>query len=202
LAERGGAKAGPEAQQPLSALMRKATQSLHERVEAALPWMHRAVTPEEYALHLRRLWPLVAATEAALAPWLSQLAQLCSDERLLQRRAPLLQQDCQALGLQAAPFGAFPTLACSSLPNAVGCWYVLGGSRLGGQVIYRRLRDQVATAAAPALRYYAACCPSDGGLFRKFLAAVDRQADLARHRDEVVDGAVTTFTHWYNGLTH
>jgi heme oxygenase len=181
--------------------MREATQSLHEQVEEALPWMHGPVTSQAYGTHLRRLWPLVAATEGALAPWLPHLVRLSQDERLLQRRAFLLQQDCQTLGLEAAPPGAMPPLACSSLPHAVGCWYVLGGSRLGGQVIYRRLAGHLPQAAETSLRYYAACCRADGGLFRHFLAAIDRRADLARHRDEVVEGAVTTFTHWYHGLT-
>ncbi len=186
----------------LSQQVRQATARLHERIEAVLPLMQAGLTLGAYLEHLQALYPVVCTMEQALLPYRHELTTLMGDAGALADRSHLLRQDLAALPgfLPPVAHGPQAAFACSSLPFAVGCCYVVAGSKLGGQVIARNLARTLGLNAAQGLAYYGACRPTDGRLFRRFLSAIDGQQDLAKRSPCVIRGAVATFTLWYRAL--
>jgi len=117
----------------LRARLRTATAPLHERVDAAFAGFgfdH----PGGYRQFLRAHSRAIVSLEVALEK--AGIAQLLDDWPARIRRHALLA-DLKELG-SPAPV----PLPAPELPNSASCWgaaYVLEGSRLGGQVVARRL---------------------------------------------------------------
>lgn len=121
--------------------LRSATHALHQALDQNLPLAHADATLADYAMHLcvLRDW------QAALTPWLSRTGQTQAPLALI--TADLV--DCAAAGVSVLP-PAVPDL--TQLKQAddgseAFCWgmaYVLEGSRLGGQMLYRRLKEPLA----------------------------------------------------------
>lgn len=183
----------PSTRGPLSQALRAATRDLHDRLEDALPLMGEGLTRAVYCAHLRALFPAVAATERVLAPWHTSLVTLTGDLLPLRPRAHLLRADLLALEGQSPPQQALPWQPSPSLPHAVGCWYVVSGARLGGQVIARRVAWALGLQGSMGLAYYGACTRGDGQRFRAFLRAIDALPHLEQHHEQVVMGARDTF---------
>lgn len=190
----------PLAPMPLSACLRAATRALHDRAEALMPLLQHDLTCERYLQHLQALWPVVYATEMALAPWHADLLPLVGDRLALQPRAPLLRSDLHALAPQGQLAAGVVPQASPSLPHAVGCWYVLAGARLGGQVIAQRVTAALGLRESMGLAFYGACSRGDGTRFRAFLRAIDSHPDLAHSRQQTIFGATETFERYCRAL--
>ena len=120
--------------------LRQATQVLHARLDSRLPLGREAPTITDYATHLcvLRDW------HHALGPWLSRTASTGS-LALLDRDI----EDCPPCQFSAAYLRAadLAVVLQADDGSAFFCWgiaYVLQGSRLGGQVLYKRLRERLA----------------------------------------------------------
>lgn len=120
--------------------LRVATQRLHQTLDRGLPLAGPAPGLMDYALHLcvLRDW------EAAITSWL-QRTGAGSDSLFLIR---LDLADCASTDLPSALPRLSPEPVRARDDGSLAfCWgmrYVLEGSRLGGQVLWRRLRDRLA----------------------------------------------------------
>lgn len=138
-----GKQAGPDAVQAL----RTATRRLHETLDHGLPLARPDAGLSDYVLHLRviRDWQL------ALAPWFGRTASDTASS------LELIKRDLQD-AVADSPTATLPPVDTAAVKAAddgsdAFCWgmaYVLEGSRLGGQVLYRRLQ---APLAPHPLRY-------------------------------------------------
>lgn len=125
---------------PVQAL-RSATRDLHDALDRYLPLSQADADLADYAMHVcvLRDW------QAALRPWLLRATQ--SDSPLDLITADLA--DCAAAGT-GFPQPATPDMAAlhkTDDHSEAFCWgiaYVLEGSRLGGEVLYRRLQPKLA----------------------------------------------------------
>ena len=155
--------ASSTSRQPLEALridpvvaLRSATHALHEQLERSLPLGRLTATLADYCTHLtvRRDWQQI------LGPW---LARTTLDPAAMD----FLEQDLidclvppSIHALDAPPALPAPDLAALRRlgdGRAGFCWgiaYVVEGSRLSGQVLYRRLAQQL---ALHFLRYLSQC---------------------------------------------
>ena len=127
--------------------LRTATAPLHERVDAAYAAFEFG-QPGSYAHFLRAHSRVLGNVEVALEQ--AGIAQLLDDWPSRVRRHAL-QADLDALGI-AGPV----SLPAPPLPDLASCWgaaYVLEGSRLGGQVLARRLHQFDPTAPTGYLRH-------------------------------------------------
>jgi heme oxygenase len=151
-----------------------------------------------YREHLERLHGLWAPLEAELARLLPVLPpELRASERW---KLPLLVKDLEALGHDAASLARLPRATrlpqLTGLPEALGCFYVLEGSTLGGQLILRHLQRHFAAASAGGFAFFRAYGEEVGPMWRAFGAVVSGASAAAASEDfdaRVVRAAQDTF---------
>jgi heme oxygenase len=156
------------------------------------------LTLEDYRRHLEALHGFFAPLEAELARMLSGLPP---ELRAIERwKLPLLVKDLEALGHDAASLARLPRATwlprLTGLPEALGCFYVLEGSTLGGQLILRHLQRHLAGAPAGAFSFFRAYGEEVGPMWRAFGEVVSRASATAASEDfdaRVVQAAKDTF---------
>ncbi|MDA7418901.1 biliverdin-producing heme oxygenase [Xenophilus arseniciresistens] len=166
--------------------LRRATAAHHAEVDAALPLSKPSPSLADYHAHLQ-----------LLAQWVALLQALPLDEPRLAREAAALADDiaeCERLlGLPSKMPEAFlGTPGPGAIPDgfAWGVAYVIEGSRLGGQVLYRRLAD----ALAPhPLHYLQGAGAQTGAHWRHFLEALRAALDTPERVQAACQGAVWAF---------
>ncbi len=157
--------------------LRDETAVAHRRLEDELdllsagPGRFRAVLEGFHGFH--RVW------EPAMGTVIGERARLA-----------VLERDLQGFGLTAAQIAALPrcheasTLA-QSPAGALGSFYVMEGSTLGGQVISR-------APGAAGLGYFNPYGGETGAMWRRFRSWLEAQA-APLDQAEIVAGAVATF---------
>ena len=148
--------------------LRAATRESHETLEARLDVLGRMATLEGRKALAERFHALHAGMEAALAPHLEEVPDL---DFAVRRRTPLLQADLKALDAQATDPIRIDTVG--SRAEALGFFYVLEGSSLGGRVIGKQ-----AAARGLDMRGMSFLNPygeRTGEYWKGFLAVLDRE---------------------------
>ena len=167
--------------------LRDATQVDHRRLETRVDILTRIATTDGRRALVQRFHGLHAEAEAALAPWLADLAGLEFDAR---RRSVQLAVDLAVLDGDP-PSKPEHALAVTSVSEALGRMYVLEGSTLGGQVIRRAVE-----ARGDGMRGLSFLDPYGervGERWRAFLAVVDRHVRAPEDMEAMVGGAVAGF---------
>jgi heme oxygenase len=123
---------------PLARHLREATRDAHRDAEAAFDLDSRTASRREYARLLLALHAFHSCAEERLRAvdgWdaLGPPVDLAARER-----AALLEQDLAHLGVPVPSPAAVTLPSLDSLLAALGCLYVLEGSRLGGALVARR----------------------------------------------------------------
>ena len=114
--------------------LRDATREAHERLETRLDLLAALSRPEARPGIAARFLAHHRAEEADLAPWLEPIKGLSFADRL---RSDGIARDLVELGgLEVAAQEPFPP---TSLGEALGRFYVVEGSTLGGRVIAKAL---------------------------------------------------------------
>jgi len=168
------------------AALRTATHALHEQMDHSLPLSRANAVLADYAAHLTVLrdW------QRALAPWLTRAI---IDPNAL----ALLEQDLSDCSAQAHALLALPVPDLTALRQVDDgrdgfCWgivYVVEGSRLGGQVLYRRLSQQL----APHPLRYLGQRGKTGASWPDILACLRTQLEARPERQSACNGAVAAF---------
>lgn len=162
--------------------LRSATDPLHEELDAALSRLNLS-DPADYARFLKFHARTVPAIEQELAH--SGLGEIV-DGWCKTRRGEALRQDLAALG------EAMPTPASAPLIQgkaaALGTAYVLEGSRLGGQILQRRIGESM---PANFLNH-----PSGVGPWKHLIAVLDRHLYSDDLVSEAKDAARRCFA-WF-----
>ncbi|OAX53450.1 biliverdin-producing heme oxygenase [Xanthomonas graminis] len=184
---------GSAAQLTASRLLREATAQQHlavEQLPAMRALLHDSLSVPDYVQVLRRHHAVLAGWEQRESAWLHASGD--ADWRY-QPRSPLLEQDLAVL--RATP--PLPAPAPPA-PDACNCWgmlYVVEGSRLGGRLIARRLRQTLADAA-PALTYFE-LGHTDAACWRRFQQRLEQALPTPQSRQAAVDGARAMFAHFH-----
>ena len=170
--------------------LRLATGHLHQILDQNLPLARANPTLEDCRSHLR----VLSSWQLALTPWLSRvlrnewsLALIAQDLAEFPdgrniNQPPSSQQ--QQLGLDA-----FRRIDDGSTAFCWGIAYVLEGSRLGGQVLHRRLSP----ALAPHPLRYLSNTPASGCSWPVMLAALRKNLDSQSAQVSGCKGAVAAF---------
>lgn len=169
--------------------LRRATAHLHERVDASVPLAGASPTLADYRDHLQ-----------LLQAWTSALRRLPADAARLDAQEAALLQDlaecARLLGVDDArttPPPAAPAIAPGSASAAAFGWgiaYVIEGSQLGGQVMYRRLAE--ALAPHPLAYLQGAGCGT-GARWNAFLAELRAHVATPAEVEAACAGAVEAF---------
>lgn len=160
--------------------------------------MDPGLTREHYRHHLEALYGFYVPLEALLD---SILTELLPELRAAERwKLPLLARDLRALGHDAASLVQLPRATSlpqlSGAPEALGCFYVMEGATLGGQLILRHLQRYFTGAPVGDFAFFRAYGEDVGPMWRAFGQAVTRASDEAasEHFDaRVIQGAKNTF---------
>ncbi len=177
--------------EPLLERLRAETRPAHARLEARLRLLDPGLDRAGYAWYLERF-------HGFYRPWERRMAALLAepgffDER---RRLPAIAADLRALGLSAAEIAALPD--CRDLPSfetraaALGGLYVTEGSRLGGQVIARRVAGNLGLAPDAGIAFFASRGADPARLWRDFRAKLAREVAPDDH-DAAIAAAQATF---------
>jgi heme oxygenase len=160
--------------------------------------MEPGLTPEDYRRHLEALHGFFAPLEAALARVPQGLPpELRASERW---KLPLLVEDLEAFGHDASSLSRLPRATrlppLTGLPEALGCFYVLEGSTLGGQLLLRHLRRHFQGVPVGGFAFFRAYGEEVGSMWRAFGDVVSRASATAASEDfdaSVVRSAQDTF---------
>jgi heme oxygenase len=167
--------------------LRAQTGAAHQALEDGIDLERRLGHPGGRAAVVRGFHRLHAAGEAVLAPWLSSVAELDFTAR---RRAQTVADDLTALGVAPASQALAPEI--DSLGRALGWFYVLEGSSLGGRAIHKGLTTRGHDLTG--LSFFDPYGETVGARWRDFTAVLDRETQSGRARSEdIVQGACEAF---------
>ncbi|HEV2557809.1 MAG TPA: biliverdin-producing heme oxygenase [Microvirga sp.] len=180
---------------PLSLQLRAETAAAHRATETSVGLPGTIAGRDDYRACLIRFLRLYRPLEERLCEF-SDWPHWGID---LQDRphAARLVDDLGRLGVRAedlpdAPAEALPAL--STFAHALGALYVLEGSTLGGQLIFRRLLAAEIEGVAEACSFFNGRGAATGPLWRSFREALDAfGAAQPSQNPDVVEGAKRTF---------
>jgi heme oxygenase (biliverdin-IX-beta and delta-forming) len=173
------------------ALLRSRTQDAHSALEAQLGLLEQPASIESYVSLLSRFLGFHLV-------WEQDIKTFPALERELETRSRIrqLRHDLKALGLTELEIGAVPlcrdahSLATDEA-RALGSFYVLEGSTLGGQLITRHL-SSADWLPAEGLCYFNPYGSRTGEMWRSFRRWLESQAQHHAAND-IVAGARATF---------
>lgn len=182
------------AQPEIITALRTATSEAHARLEADIDLFGRVAELDGRRDLVMRFHRLHATVEPAVEAWLADLPDLAFARR---RRSGEVGRELVDLGLVVPTPPPLPPVA--SLGEALGWWYVLEGSSLGGRVIHRTL-----TGEGKDLRGLSFLHPygsATGDWWRRFVEVLDeadrREPDI---RPAVVAGGIAGFRYAHEVL--
>lgn len=189
--------AGDDRVPAIVAQLRTRTAAQHRHIERnrlARFLLDGSVTTAGYTAVLARFLGFHAAIEPQIAASLGRTADFAA---LRWQRTPALEHDLAALGLEPVAVAALPR--CTALPaiattaDALGCLYVLEGSRRGGRVIVRRVAACLPLGAAAACGYFGSAGADAAATWRALCASLDGASRSAEGARAIVTAAVATF---------
>ncbi|MBO1537559.1 biliverdin-producing heme oxygenase [Pseudomonas sp. OA65] len=181
--------------------LRTETAELHVALEKRLPFFSPKLDLDLY----RRLMVAYYGFYQPLEQRLHRLALIPTGlDQSLRIKLPVLRADLTALGLDDAVIEALPI--CQALPRidsraaALGVSYVLEGATLGGQILRRRVAEQLGLDAASGAAFLNVYGELTGRRWKDFLQYLDDR-NLGEARTlEVTRAAKATFTHFEHWL--
>jgi heme oxygenase len=176
---------------PIVALLRSRTRDAHSALEEQLGLLDQPASTEYYARLLLRFLGFHLVWEQGLQAFPALARELKTRSRLQQ-----LRHDLKTLGLADAEISRVPL--CSDAhcvttdeARALGSFYVLEGSTLGGQLITRHL-SSAPGFPAQGLSYFNPYGVRTGEMWRSFKRWLEIQAEHHAVND-ILSGARGTF---------
>ncbi|RDI13384.1 biliverdin-producing heme oxygenase [Flavobacterium sp. AG291] len=174
--------------------LRKATSQSHTNLEA-LPIsssiMNPKVTNAEYALYLDLMHDVVKDAEENIFPALKDIVTDL-DER---NKTHLLEEDLKTLGLTkkdvANPLS--DSLTNPSKAFAMGVFYVIEGSSLGGRVILKNISAALGHDIENGAAYFGGYGGQTGSYWKNFLAQLTQYESQSNSSEEIIAGADYAF---------
>ncbi len=180
---------------PLSLMLRQATQSLHQQVEAALGLPGAIRSLSDYTRWLSRFYQFYQPFEgrlAAFVEWPSAGVDLAE-----YGKAASLRLDLAALGVAPEELAVADAASLPVLPHfasAFGALYVVEGSALGSQYILEALRPLLGEAIVGADTFFRGRGPETAGHWQRFRALLDSYGAHSPDRAQLaIEGASATF---------
>lgn len=168
--------------------IRLRTQHLHAQLEAAVDLSSALASRDAYGQLLLRYLTIYQPLEDQLSRLPAHLRTLIQHPQ--RSRVRLLLDDLQALGISTP--GSLPFLVPSllSINQVLGTLYVVEGSALGGQIIYRLLQRRLQLDHTAGAAFFYGEGDQTGAAWQHFL-------ELLQHNvsdpEQAAAAAVTTF---------
>lgn len=174
--------------------LRKATAPLHGQLEA-LPVSQSILAPEvsiqEYLRYLDLMHDVIVDVETTLFPILSTEINSLNERR----KTSLLERDFEVLGFKKQKklrLTAFSEQV-NSIGFAMGVFYVIEGSSLGGRVIYKHIHKVLGLNADSGAAYFSGYGELTGMLWKEFMTELVTHGQKNHNGDEIIAGANYAF---------
>ena len=172
------------------------TQASHASLESRVDLPQRLQNPSAYRALLEAFYGIFSPLEAEIARSFSEIALWLPDIASRMRTASL-RTDLRVLGNlcpEALPCSPVPPLR--SLPEQLGCLYVLEGSTLGGQIIARQIASQLHYTPENGCSFFAGHGAEVGPMWNRFREAIGSFSVAhpdAETQDQIISSANATF---------
>jgi heme oxygenase len=183
------------ARAPILTRLRADTADHHASLEAHLPLHASNLSRATYHALLLRFWGFYAPLEERLLAGPLQ-PQPAFDYRA-RRKTPKLQQDLHALGDTPEQLSRTPQCTelprLSTLPQVLGCLYVVEGASLGGQLIARQVQASLGLGHDTGAQFFGGYGVDTGRHWRATGALLTDMALALDQDDAIVASANDTF---------
>ncbi|WP_310572017.1 biliverdin-producing heme oxygenase [Gemmatimonas sp.] len=185
----------PSARSPILQRLRAETALRHAEMEAALPLHNGQLTRATYQALLLRFWGFYKPLEQRLH--LSALYAQPNFDYGARLKSPKLEHDLHDLGitsdmlLRAPQCRELPVV--TTLPQLLGCLYVIEGATLGGQVITRQLQANAGLLPHAEARFFNGYGADTGPHWKATGAFLTERAEAVDQDDAIVASANDTF---------
>ncbi len=179
--------------------LKSETRPQHDKIEEvgfSDKIMSGQLTLEEYKLLVINNYRMHKLVEGALEqmPEIKDLEGLDFDSR---KKTALLAEDLRSVGLNPDDYNTDDiNLDLSNFHKAMGTYYVLEGSTLGGSVISRKLatNENLANAGLKEFKFYGCYGDMVGPKWKAFQQVLVNVAADEAAEDKMVQGAAATFS--------
>jgi heme oxygenase (biliverdin-IX-beta and delta-forming) len=168
--------------------------ALEKLVRPCLGFDGASASQQNYRVLMQRFWGFYAPLEETLWARDWNFENYRAAER---RKTPLLQRDLSALG--SAPHEQKTLVRCADLPalnsraQVLGCFYVLEGATLGGQIIARHLRKTLDIGPENGGAFFASYGENIGPMWQNFRVLITSQVIHEKDCRLAIDTAQQTF---------
>lgn len=175
--------------------LKQATRSYHDAIEKELDLFNRTVSCDDYAFLLSQFFGFYAPLEARLE-LVAGLTDVVRDFSA-RRKTLLLRLDLADLGYDLEQVEVLPRCAdlpaLESIPQALGCLYVMEGATLGGQVISRHLQQNLGIDGNCGGHFFSSYGASVGAMWRGFGDALQAFCSASQSEEIIIRSACGTF---------
>lgn len=181
------------------AILRERTRELHMQLETSVDLGTALDSVQSYSQLLLRYLSVYRPFEYLLKQQDAAVIEVVSQS--YESKVALLERDLQALGVDggASSLAAPPMLPrLNDLDSVLGALYVVEGSALGGQIIYRQLQQCLGLDADTGAAFFYGSGPQTGAVWKRFTVLLERHALRA---EMVVDAAAAMFRAFEQGLS-
>jgi heme oxygenase len=173
-----------------SAAIKSATAGAHAKTEKALIYQIKRIQTElQYSKLLGCLYAFYAPVELLFESWVKPVL----DDYEERRKSNRLLQDLQAVGVSTPPTWYTHLPAIENLSAALGCFYVLEGSVLGGAIIKKIIQEQCPQLPENAFGFFSGYDQQNGMQWRKFLEQFDSLLEDAAKQSAAITAATDCF---------
>ncbi len=176
----------------LSDDLKNTTHEVHQQLETKMDLMSRLETKESYLELLKKFYQYYLPIESKLSAYPNELPL---EGRM---KISLLKKDLLALGLSEDEISTLPAAKTvpeiNSASEAIGAFYVLEGSTMGGQVISKQLRTKLEITPETGGSFFWAYGPKTMPMwlaFREFLNS--DETSQKRDKSKILESAKSTF---------
>lgn len=175
--------------------LRSTTAPSHTSLEAlpiSASIMNPKVTNSEYALYLDLMHDVVKDAEENIFPALANIVTDLKDRN----KNHLLEQDLKTLGHTKKNTEAKPLSESLENPSkafAMGIFYVIEGSSLGGRVILKNINAALGHDIENGASYFGGYAGQTGSYWKNFLGQLTQYEAENNNADEIIAGANYAF---------
>ncbi len=179
--------------------LRSETRPHHDQMEAvgfSDKIMSGQLSLEEYKTLIRNNYIMNGLIEKA-AESLEGFTSLEGLDYENRKKSALLEKDLKVLSIDQAELDKHAyTMEFTSIPQALGSYYVMEGSTLGGSVISRHLAKNENLSDVKEFNFYGCYADQVGPMWKAFQAVLIREADSKEKEDAMVQAASDTFDYF------
>jgi heme oxygenase len=184
-------------------MLRERTRPLHDQTEAGIDLQRALSSCDEYRRMLAGYLGLYRPFEAALSQASHEARELV--DWPASGRVPLLERDLLALGSTQEEIAAMPNAPVMpdlTDPSAMlGALYVVEGSQLGGQMIYRDVQSKLHLDVTTGASFFAGAGTHTGPRWKQFLSGLEQQTQDTAQAVEAACAMFHYFGAWLKTAT-